>query len=68
MTVGEHCNRDVVIIGGDESIKIAAEPMRMRHVGDLVMIEERKSNLVSVGIVTDRGLVVEVMTTGITLH
>lgn len=65
MTVGEHCNRDVVIISGEESIKVAAELMRTHHVGDVVLVEERQGKRVPVGIVTDRDLVVEVMAAGL---
>lgn len=65
MTVGEHCNREVVIISGDESVKVAAELMRRHHVGDVVLVEERKGKRVPIGIVTDRDLVVEVMAAGL---
>ncbi|HET8700554.1 MAG TPA: CBS domain-containing protein [Nitrococcus sp.] len=65
MTVGEYCNREVIVITGDESVKAAAELMRKHHVGDLVLIEERKGKRVPIGIVTDRDLVVEVMATGL---
>ncbi len=65
MTVGEHCNREVVVIAGEESIRVAAELMRKHHVGDLVLVEEREGKRVPVGIVTDRDLVVEVMAPGL---
>ena len=65
MTVGEYCNRSVIVIAGDESIKAAAQLMRKHHVGDLVLIEEREAKRVPVGIVTDRDLVVEVMAPGL---
>lgn len=65
MRIGEFCNRDVVVMNGDESVKQAAELMRTHHVGDIVLIEELEGNRVPVGIVTDRDLVVEVMAPGI---
>ncbi|EAR20677.1 CBS domain-containing protein [Nitrococcus mobilis] len=65
MTVGEHCNREVIVITGEESIKVAAQLMRKHHVGDVVLVEERKGKRVPVGIVTDRDLVVEVMAPGL---
>ena len=65
MRVGEFCNRDVVIINSDESVKVAAELMRKHHVGDLVVLEDQKIKLVPIGIITDRDLVVEVMAPGI---
>lgn len=65
MRIGEFCNRDVVVMNGDESVKQAAELMRTHHVGDIVLIEELEGNRVPVGIVTDRDLVVEVMAPGV---
>ncbi|HAT1765005.1 TPA: CBS domain-containing protein [Legionella pneumophila] len=61
MRIGEFCNRDVVMMNGDESVKQAAELMRTHHVGDIVLVEEFKDHRVPIGIVTDRDLVVEVM-------
>ncbi|HFK5908135.1 TPA: CBS domain-containing protein [Legionella pneumophila] len=61
MRIGEFCNRDVVMMNGDESVKQAAELMRTHHVGDIVLVEEFKGHRVPIGIVTDRDLVVEVM-------
>ncbi|APF04138.1 TPA: CBS domain-containing protein [Legionella pneumophila] len=61
MRIGEFCNRDVVMMNGDESVKQAAELMRAHHVGDIVLVEELKRRRVPIGIVTDRDLVVEVM-------
>ncbi|HAU1152464.1 TPA: CBS domain-containing protein [Legionella pneumophila] len=61
MRIGEFCNRDVVVMNGDESVKQAAELMRTHHVGDIVLVEELKGHQVPIGIITDRDLVVEVM-------
>ncbi|KTC90298.1 CBS domain-containing protein [Fluoribacter dumoffii] len=66
MRVGEYCNRDVVVINSNESVKKAAELMRSYHVGDLVLVEETDNKKVPIGIVTDRDLVVEVMAAGVT--
>lgn len=65
MRVGEFCNREVIVISGDESVKVAAELMRQHHVGDVVLVEEHDGRRVPVGLVTDRDLVVEVMVPGI---
>jgi CBS domain-containing protein len=65
MRVGEFCNREVIVIGGDESVKDAAALMRQHHVGDVVLVEEREGKRIPVGIVTDRDLVVEVMVPGL---
>ncbi len=61
MTVGEFCNREVVIIGRDETVWAAARLMREHHVGDVVVVEEHAGKRVPIGVVTDRDLVVEVM-------
>ncbi|MCE0723749.1 MULTISPECIES: CBS domain-containing protein [Legionella] len=65
MRVGEYCNRNVVVINGNESVKNAAELMRSYHVGDLILLEEQKNKKVPIGIVTDRDLVIEVMAAGV---
>jgi CBS domain-containing protein len=65
MRVGEFCNREVIVIRGDESVKVAAELMRRHHVGDVVLVEDRDGRQVPVGLVTDRDLVVEVMVPGL---
>lgn len=61
MPVSEICNREVVIVQGETTVHEAAKLMRQNHVGDVVVVEERKGVRVPVGIVTDRDLVVEVM-------
>ncbi|MCL9683619.1 CBS domain-containing protein [Legionella maioricensis] len=65
MKIGEYCNRDVIIINGDESVKFAAELMRTHHVGDVVLVEEHEGDRIPIGIVTDRDLVLEVMALGL---
>ena len=61
MSVGEICNREVVVTGPDTSIAAAARLMREHHVGDLVVVESAAERPGPVGIVTDRDLVVEVL-------
>lgn len=65
MRVGEYCNRNVVVINSNESVKNAAELMRSYHVGDLILLEEQENKKVPIGIVTDRDLVIEVMAAGV---
>ncbi|KTD11105.1 CBS domain protein [Legionella gratiana] len=65
MRVGEYCNRDVVVINCNESVKNAAELMRHYHVGDLVLLEKQNNLKIPIGIVTDRDLVIEVMAAGV---
>jgi CBS domain-containing protein len=65
MKNGEFCNRDVIMINGDESVKRAAELMRKNHVGDVVVVEELHGKRTPIGIITDRDLVIEVMASGL---
>lgn len=65
MAIGEICNREVVILGRNESASDAAKLMRQLHVGDVLVVEERMGRKEPVGIVTDRDLVVEIMATGL---
>lgn len=61
MSVGEICNREVVMVGARESVSAAAHLMRDHHVGDLVVVGDGDRAKVPVGIVTDRDLVVELL-------
>jgi CBS domain-containing protein len=61
MTVGEFCNREVVIAGRDTTIVEAAKLMRRHHVGDLVVVDRREEMNIPVGIITDRDIVVEIV-------
>jgi CBS domain-containing protein len=65
MPVGEICNRQVVVAPKSLSVSEAAQLMRSRHVGDVVVIEERGGRTHPVGIVTDRDIVVEVVAAGV---
>lgn len=61
MSVGDVCNREVIVVAPESSVLEAARLMRRYHVGDLVVVEQRSGTAVPVSIVTDRDLVVEVM-------
>jgi CBS-domain-containing membrane protein len=61
MTVGEICNREVVVILKHATILEAAQLMREFHVGDLIVVEEKVGKRIPVGIVTDRDIVLEVI-------
>lgn len=65
MSIGEICNREVIVTAKGSTTADAAKLMRQHHVGDLVVVEERGGARVPVGIVTDRDLVVEVLALGI---
>jgi CBS domain-containing protein len=63
MTVGDICNREVIVIQRDETTLEAAKLMRQYHVGAVIVIETRNGRQIPIGIVTDRDLVVEVLAT-----
>ena len=65
MTVGELCNREVVLARVGDTVFDAARRMRQFHVGDLVVVEDEAGGRVPVGIVTDRDLVVAALAEGI---
>jgi CBS domain-containing protein len=61
MTIGEICNRETVFVTRETSINEAARIMREKHVGDLVVVEEKGVRRIPVGMVTDRDLVIEIL-------
>lgn len=61
MPIGEICSRETFVCDRNTTILEAAQLMRQHHVGDLVMIEESEGKPVPVGIVTDRDIVVSVV-------
>ena len=61
MSIGEFCNRDVVIVHKGESALEAAKLMRQYHVGDVVVVMDRDDKRVPVGILTDRDIVIELV-------
>jgi len=65
MKVGEVCNREVAFVYGHERVSEAAKVMREHHVGSLVVVAGEPRGLVPVGILTDRDIVVEVLTAGL---
>ncbi|MGE0079712.1 MAG: CBS domain-containing protein [Thiohalomonadaceae bacterium] len=60
MSVGQFCNREVIVARRSDPVPDLARLMREYHVGDLVVVESIDAP-VPVGMVTDRDLVVEVL-------
>jgi CBS domain-containing protein len=58
MTIGDICNRNVVVAPKGEMVVDAAKRMRTSHVGDLIVVENRDNRHVPIGIVTDRDIVI----------
>lgn len=65
MSIGEFCNREVVVVGAGCTILEAARLMRQHHVGSLVIVTADAGVNRPVGVLTDRDLVVEVMAAGL---
>lgn len=63
MDISQYCDCDVVILERDSSLVDAAKLMRQFHVGYVVVVENKKTNLIPLGIVTDRDIVIEVVAT-----
>ena len=61
MSVGEYCNRDVVIVEKTSPVREAINLMRKNHVGDVVVVEMRENASIPLGILTDRDVVVEIL-------
>jgi len=61
MSVTAVCNHNVATIERGAGIVEAAARMRAEHVGDLVVVEQRATRRVPVGILTDRDIVVAVV-------
>ena len=61
MNAGELCSREVVVAYRDTPLVEAARLMREHHVGSLIVVVDRLSERVPVGILTDRDIVVAVV-------
>ncbi|OGT22116.1 MAG: histidine kinase [Gammaproteobacteria bacterium RBG_16_57_12] len=61
MSIGDICNREVIVIQKHESLQDAVELMRAHHVGSLVVVERKGKMNLPVGIITDRDIVIEVI-------
>ena len=61
MTIGELCNREVVVVNKGENALEAVKLMRQYHVGDVVVVEDKDDRKVPAGILTDRDIVIELV-------
>lgn len=66
MNVSDVCTRNVVTIGPHQTLLAAAELMRERHIGYLVVTDAESSRdpPVPVGVLTDRDIVISVVARG----
>ena len=65
MNAADICKRDVIVAYRDTPLTEAARLMRERHVGTLIVVVDRASERVPVGILTDRDIVVAVVAKGL---
>jgi CBS domain-containing protein len=68
MQAAELCNRQVVTASRDMSIPDAARLMRDQHVGSLVVTDTSEGKAMPVGILTDRDIVIEIISKDISLN
>lgn len=68
MAVGEYCNREVVIVSKMDTLQETIGLMRSEHVGTVVVVEKSDGNIIPVGIVTDRDIVIEILAEEIKLE
>jgi CBS domain-containing protein len=61
MHISDLCSRDAITCTPQHSVAEAARLMRDHHVGDLIVVELREGRVTPVGIVTDRDIIVEVV-------
>ena len=67
MSVGDFCNREVIIASTTTSIFEIAQLMREQHVGCVVIVRNSGGNNIPIGIITDRDIVVEVVAPAVDL-
>ncbi|MFL6549973.1 MAG: CBS domain-containing protein [Povalibacter sp.] len=68
MRIDQYCKRAVVAIGGRSDIAEAAQLMRDRHVGFLVVFDESDHLRRPIGVLTDRDIVLEVTALDVDPH
>jgi CBS domain-containing protein len=61
MDVHEVCKPDVVVAYKSMAVSEAARLMRQRHVGSLIVVEEREGGKFPIGMLTDRDITVSVV-------
>lgn len=67
MSVGEYCNRELVIVTRNEPVSEAVSLMRSRHVGDVVVVDRQGDLVLPIGILTDRDIVIQLLAENVNL-
>jgi len=57
MNIGEICSREVIVVHAGDSLQEAARQMCERHVGTVIVVEDRGPERLPIGIITDRDIV-----------
>lgn len=65
MRVGDICTRKVILIREGATIREAAEEMRRRHVGSLIVVDQPNGAPAPIGMLTDRDIVLAVVAAGV---
>jgi len=65
MLLSNFCTLDVACCTPRTTIFEAAQLMRKKHTGDLVVVEDDQERLEPLGVITDRDIVVEVLAKGL---
>jgi len=65
MVVGELCTRAPVLIEAKADLVTAAQLMRTQHVGFLVVTQDGSEGDAPLGVLTDRDIVIEVVSKGV---
>jgi CBS domain-containing protein len=61
MLLKEFCTTEVAYCSRDTTVAEAAQIMRRKHVGDLVIVDDPDEDFSPVGLITDRDIVVKVL-------
>jgi CBS domain-containing protein len=61
MLLKEFCTTEVVYCTRDTTVFEAAQLMRRKHIGDLVVVDDPDDDFAPVGLITDRDIVVKVI-------
>jgi CBS domain-containing protein len=65
MRISDIRTHNVIHIGATASVREAAELMRTKHVGALVVVDQPNGERVPTGIITDRDIVLAVVASGV---
>jgi CBS domain-containing protein len=61
MSVGQYCNREVIVTSQNTSILEVAQLMRQHHVGNVIVVQPQGEQNIPIGIITDRDLAIEIL-------